>query len=159
VKHFVYALIGASALALTTSVYSPAEAQDRTRVGVLDCDVSGGIGMIIGSRKAMNCTFTRRPGAARGLYRLDRQIRARCRRNLGRTHGMGGLCADRRRSGRTRGHLCGCGGGRIGRGGAWRQCAGRRFEPDDRAAAAVGAGADRLNLAVGVAALTLNPVR
>jgi hypothetical protein len=59
VKHVARALLGASVItAVALTVQTPADAQSRTRVGVLDCDVSGGIGMIIGSRKAMNCTYT-----------------------------------------------------------------------------------------------------
>lgn len=37
---------------------APAQAQDRVKVGVLNCDVSGGIGLIIGSQKTMSCRFT-----------------------------------------------------------------------------------------------------
>jgi len=41
---------------------SPASAQDRTRVGVLRCDVSGGIGLIVTSSKEMVCRFQPRRG-------------------------------------------------------------------------------------------------
>jgi len=48
--------IGAMAVALTVASAEPAAAQ-RVRVGVLTCDVSGGIGLIIGSQKQVNCTY------------------------------------------------------------------------------------------------------
>lgn len=58
-KHHARALLGAATIAaIALTVETPATAQDRARVGVLDCDVSGGIGLIIGSRKQMNCTFS-----------------------------------------------------------------------------------------------------
>ena len=55
-------VFGAVALALTVVSLDPAAAQ-RTRSGVLDCDVSGGFGWIIGSQKSVACVFTPdRPG-------------------------------------------------------------------------------------------------
>jgi len=69
VKQSARALICSAALVLAAvSFHSPAEAQNRTRVGVLDCDVSGGIGLIVGSRKAMNCTFTPSGQGPREVY-------------------------------------------------------------------------------------------
>jgi hypothetical protein len=54
--------IGAAALALSVISVDPAAAQ-RARAGVLTCDVSGGIGLIIGSQKQVACTFAPdRPG-------------------------------------------------------------------------------------------------
>lgn len=35
----------------------PASAQQPTKVGTLTCDVSGGVGMIVASKKTMSCTF------------------------------------------------------------------------------------------------------
>jgi len=37
---------------------SSAIAQDRVQAGTLNCDISAGIGLIIGSQRAINCTFT-----------------------------------------------------------------------------------------------------
>ena len=37
---------------------SAAEAQERVQVGTLNCDISAGIGFIIGSRRSVNCLFT-----------------------------------------------------------------------------------------------------
>jgi hypothetical protein len=50
-------VVWAGALALTVVSLDPAAAQ-RVKTGVLDCDVSGGWGWIIGSSKAVNCVFT-----------------------------------------------------------------------------------------------------
>jgi hypothetical protein len=36
---------------------SASAGEDRTQVGDLTCDVSGGLGLIIGSQKTLNCTF------------------------------------------------------------------------------------------------------
>jgi Protein of unknown function (DUF992) len=56
---FRYA-VGAVALALAMGVADPAAAQ-RVRAGVLTCDVSAGIGLIIGSQKSVTCTSAPEP--------------------------------------------------------------------------------------------------
>jgi hypothetical protein len=48
--------IAALALGLVTAI-GGAAAQDRVKAGTLVCDVSGGIGMIIGSQKSVRCEF------------------------------------------------------------------------------------------------------
>jgi hypothetical protein len=52
----------AAAIFMTFSAVAPASAQSprpsRPQVGLLDCDISGGFGFIIGSRKEVACTFT-----------------------------------------------------------------------------------------------------
>jgi hypothetical protein len=61
-------LIALAAVAIAAAVVAPMDAQaqnrtqDRTRVGALTCDISGGIGMIIASKKEVTCLFT--PSAA-----------------------------------------------------------------------------------------------
>ena len=45
------------AAALATSI-GPAQAQERVQAGRLGCDISSGIGLIIGSQRALNCAFT-----------------------------------------------------------------------------------------------------
>jgi hypothetical protein len=50
-------LIGAYAVALAMASSEPAAAQ-RLKAGLLTCDVSAGIGYIIGSQKDVSCTFT-----------------------------------------------------------------------------------------------------
>jgi hypothetical protein len=52
----VFTAIAAAAIAFGVMVV-PSQAQ-RQQVGTLACDVSGGIGLIIGSQRSMNCTFT-----------------------------------------------------------------------------------------------------
>jgi len=47
------AAVSLTAAALTAS----AQPQDRVQAGVLNCDVSGGIGLIIGSQKEVTCQF------------------------------------------------------------------------------------------------------
>lgn len=48
----------AAVFSLVVAAATPAAAQDRVQAGVLNCDISGGIGMIIGSQKSVQCTFT-----------------------------------------------------------------------------------------------------
>lgn len=36
----------------------PAAAQDRTEVGMLECEIEGGVGFVIGSSKDMSCVFS-----------------------------------------------------------------------------------------------------
>jgi hypothetical protein len=44
---------------------APAAAQQRVQAGVLTCDISAGIGLIVGSRKSVNCIFApSQPGPA-----------------------------------------------------------------------------------------------
>ncbi|MPZ37977.1 MAG: DUF992 domain-containing protein [Rhizobiales bacterium] len=49
-------VIVAAALLLVFAALEPAAAQ-RVRTGVLNCDVSAGIGFIIGSQRSVTCTF------------------------------------------------------------------------------------------------------
>lgn len=54
------AMLGAAAaLSLIAAATSPLQAQPKERVqaGVLNCDVSGGLGLIIGSQKEVTCQF------------------------------------------------------------------------------------------------------
>jgi hypothetical protein len=50
-------VFGAVALALAVAFAGPATAQ-RVKAGVLTCDVSAGIGLIIGSQKSVSCVFS-----------------------------------------------------------------------------------------------------
>jgi hypothetical protein len=47
----------ALAAAIPAMVATSATAQERTKVGDLTCDISGGLGLIFGSQKTLNCTF------------------------------------------------------------------------------------------------------
>ncbi|MDO8875074.1 MAG: DUF992 domain-containing protein [Pseudolabrys sp.] len=56
----------AAAVALPASVM--AQQPNRTKVGTLTCDVSGGIGMIVASKKAVTCLFTPANAGPREVY-------------------------------------------------------------------------------------------
>lgn len=160
-KNTVRAAIGAAALVLAvTALHVPAEAQNRTRVGVLDCDVSGGIGLIVGSRKAMNCSFTPSNQGRReaysgsiGRFGLDvgataggRMVWAVFAATAGGPAALAGTYAGA--SGEA---SLGAGlGANVLVGGSNRTVALQPLSVQGQAG---------LNLAVGVAALTLNPIR
>ena len=61
-----------AALAVATAVALPvptlAQAPDRTKAGMLTCDISGGIGMIIASKKEVTCMFTPLVPGPREVY-------------------------------------------------------------------------------------------
>ena len=83
--------LGAVAVALAVASADPAAAQ-QAKAGVLTCDVSAGIGLIIGSQKTVSCVFYARPaGPARRLCRGDDEIRARYRHHRRRRDGVGGV--------------------------------------------------------------------
>jgi hypothetical protein len=46
---------------LAGAAFAP-EAQARARIGMLTCDVAGGVGLVLGSQKGTFCTFTPRRG-------------------------------------------------------------------------------------------------
>ena len=57
--HKPLSAVAAFAVAATVAVPIPASAQaNRTKVGTLSCDISGGIGLIITSKKELTCMFT-----------------------------------------------------------------------------------------------------
>jgi hypothetical protein len=58
-------VLGAFAFGLVSSI-GGAAAQHAVQVGTLICDVSGGVGMIIASQKAVQCTFAPAPVAPPG---------------------------------------------------------------------------------------------
>jgi hypothetical protein len=51
-------MIGLGTLAAASMIASAAVAQEQTQVGSLTCDVSAGIGLILGSQRQVYCTFT-----------------------------------------------------------------------------------------------------
>ena len=70
-KNLKHGLIGSAAalsvvVALATSAATAAP--ERIKAGMLDCDVSGGVGLIIGSKKQMTCMFTPANGGNREVY-------------------------------------------------------------------------------------------
>jgi hypothetical protein len=63
----VFATLAVAAV-MTIPVSSFAQGRDRTRVGTLTCDISGGIGMIIASKKNVTCMFTPAQPGPREVY-------------------------------------------------------------------------------------------
>ena len=63
---FRYA-VGAAALTLVVASAAPAAAQ-RVRAGVLTCDISAGMGFIVGSQKSVVCTFAPEPPGPQQVY-------------------------------------------------------------------------------------------
>jgi hypothetical protein len=56
-------IVATAAGILTTLLQGPAKAAEpRVELGVLRCTVAGGVGLIVGSSKAMTCVFKRRGG-------------------------------------------------------------------------------------------------
>jgi len=49
---------GLGALAAASLIACAALAEDRVQAGSLTCDVSAGIGLILGSQRQVYCTFT-----------------------------------------------------------------------------------------------------
>ena len=64
----IRALVGVAALAVAISGSASAQAPQRVKVGTLTCDISGGIGMIIGSQKQVQCLFTPSEAGPREVY-------------------------------------------------------------------------------------------
>ena len=64
------AAFGISAIALAAALFSaaPTQAQAAGKVGTLDCDISGGIGLIVGSQKGMTCRFLPSAGGPGEIY-------------------------------------------------------------------------------------------
>jgi hypothetical protein len=61
-----------AALAIVAAVALPAssmaQTRDRTKVGTLTCDISGGIGLIVASKKDVTCMFTPAAAGPREVY-------------------------------------------------------------------------------------------
>ena len=61
-----------AALAVVAAVAAPApsmaQTPERTKVGTLNCDISAGIGLIIGSKKTVTCAFTPSQPGPREVY-------------------------------------------------------------------------------------------
>jgi hypothetical protein len=64
------AIIGAALLACAVLAggVSEASAQSSTKVGMLSCRLAPTVGLIVGSRQRMNCTFTRDAGGTVERY-------------------------------------------------------------------------------------------
>ena len=55
---------GVALAAVLATGIGAAQAASGVQIGTLNCDVSGGIGLILGSSKSMTCVFHRADGAA-----------------------------------------------------------------------------------------------
>ena len=58
-----FRFIISAALALTLSGAAWAEDSKNTEIGTLECKVDGGVGLLLGSKKEMNCTFDKKDGS------------------------------------------------------------------------------------------------
>src|SRR6516164_3362956 len=125
-------VITAAALVLA-ALSGSAQAQDRVQAGSLTCDVSAGIGLIIGSQRNVSCTFT--PSSPGPIEYYTGTI-SKLGIDLGVT--TGGVMVWLVFAPTNR-RLGGSLGGRRRR----RQRADRRIEPHRHAAAVFGAGAGR----------------
>lgn len=69
------ALLAATVIgAATVGGNAPARAQDYLKAGVLTCAVSGGVGLILGSRRSVDCTFAPDTGLAERYTGTIRRI-------------------------------------------------------------------------------------
>ena len=67
--HKPFSAVAAVAAAVAIALPIPASAQaNRTKVGTLSCDISGGIGLIITSKKDLTCMFTPSQPGPREVY-------------------------------------------------------------------------------------------
>jgi hypothetical protein len=51
------------AVSLLAAAPAYATEDNKTQVGILKCDVAGGVGLILGSKKALTCIFTKKDGS------------------------------------------------------------------------------------------------
>jgi hypothetical protein len=67
-KIFCALAVVAAAAVASLPVSSLAQGSNRTKVGTLTCDISGGIGVIIASKKSVACMFTPAQPGPREVY-------------------------------------------------------------------------------------------
>jgi hypothetical protein len=58
----------ASAMVGAAVMVQPSVAQQSAKVGTLTCDISGGVGMIVSSKKTMACTFAPSAKGSKEVY-------------------------------------------------------------------------------------------
>lgn len=67
--HKLLSAVAVLAVAAAVALPIPASAQaNRTKVGTLSCDISGGIGLVITSKKDLTCMFTPSQSGPREVY-------------------------------------------------------------------------------------------
>ena len=64
----VLAAVAAVAVQLALPVSAMAQSSNRTKAGTLTCDISAGIGLIVGSKKNVTCVFTPAQPGPREVY-------------------------------------------------------------------------------------------
>jgi hypothetical protein len=67
-KKSVYAIAAIAVAAALASPLAASAQANRTKVGTLTCDISGGIGLIVASNKTVSCIFTPSQADAREVY-------------------------------------------------------------------------------------------
>jgi hypothetical protein len=83
------ALLGALSCSIFAAGASSAQIPaEHVQAGTLTCDISGGIGFVIGSQKALNCSFVPAVPGPPEFYRQDHQARDRSRWHQKRRHGV-----------------------------------------------------------------------
>jgi hypothetical protein len=152
-----------AALALVAAVAMPAStvaAPEHTKVGTLTCDISGGIGLIITSKKNVTCMFTPSVQGPREVYT---GTITKFGLDIGATTGGEMVWAvdapTNRRFGALAGHYAGATGeATVGAGVGANVLVGGSDRTVTLQPVSV-QGQAGLNLAVGVAGLNLRPVR
>ena len=149
------ALCGATLLAVLASAAALAQ---TSKVGVLQCNLSGGVGMIIAENQALDCVFKNQAGGPPSHYigRLT-NVGAEYRNQRSRKNGVGGRRRDqpgrpRRLGGRLR-RRSGFGGGGSGAGGAVLVGGSNNAISLQPVSVSVGTG---LNVSAGLGNLNLN---
>ncbi len=56
--HRIVTALAAAATFTAAAATTPASAQPRSRIGTLTCDISAGVGLIVGSQRQVRCAFT-----------------------------------------------------------------------------------------------------
>lgn len=153
-----------AALAIVAAVASPvptmAQAPNRTKVGTLTCDISGGIGLIITSHKDVACMFTPSQPGPREVYTGSIN---KFGLDIGATTGGEMIWAvyapSTRKFGALAGHYAGASGeATVGAGVGANVLIGGSSRTVSLQPVSV-QGQAGLNLAVGVAELNLRPAR
>lgn len=67
-RSFVAAVAAAAVLSLTATASVRAQGPDTVQAGVLDCDISAGIGLIVTSKKDVTCIFKPVNNAPQEVY-------------------------------------------------------------------------------------------
>ena len=138
----MYKFLSIGLLALVTMA-SAAEAKSGVKVGVLSCEVDGGVGFIIGSSKGVDCVYRPASGARPEHYsgsigKLGVDIGITNRTILA----WAVFAPGKINKGALKGSYTGASAEATVAVGCWRQCAGWRFQKGNQPAADQRPGAD-----------------